>query len=239
VALGAPERAIAFAVPTGNFGNIYAAYGAGRMGLPVAQLIVGSNRNDILTRFFDSGTMAVGGVSPTISPSMDIQISSNFERLLFDVFNRDGAKVKQVMADFRKTGSFSVSNEEHQRLRRLFDAHRFDDRETAAEIAQRLRESGELIDPHSAIGTAAARAETRPEIAAVVALACAHPAKFPDAVEAACGVRPALPPRLGDLHRREERCATLPNDLAALQDFIREQRRPPPARARLGAKGAA
>src|SRR3546814_2284246 len=100
VALGAPDRAIAFSVPTGNFGNIYAAYGAGRMGLPVAQLIVGSNRNDILTRFFDSGTMAVGGVSPTISPSMDIQISSNFERLLFDIFERDGATVRQVMADF-------------------------------------------------------------------------------------------------------------------------------------------
>src|SRR3546814_1460892 len=101
-ALGAPDRAIAFSVPTGNFGNIYAAYGAGRMGLPVAQLIVGSNRNDILTRFFDSGTMAVGGVSPTISPSMDIQISSNFERLLFDLFERDGAKVRTVMGDFRK-----------------------------------------------------------------------------------------------------------------------------------------
>src|SRR3546814_4290322 len=108
--------------------------------------------------------MAVGGVSPTISPSMDIQISSNFERLLFDLFERDGAKVRQVMADFRKTGSFSVTAEEHRRLRRLFDAHRFDDRETAAEIAARLAQSGELVDPHSAIGTAAARAETRPEI---------------------------------------------------------------------------
>jgi len=239
VALGAPERVIAFAVPTGNFGNIYAAYGAGRMGLPVAQLIVGSNRNDILTRFFDSGTMEVGGVSPTISPSMDIQISSNFERLLFDVFQRDGAKVKQVMAGFRKSGSFAVSAEEHQRLRRLFDAHRFDDSETAAEIAARLRESGELLDPHSAIGTAAARAETRPEIAAVVALACAHPAKFPEAVEQACGVRPELPTRLADLYEREERCSTLPNDLAILQDFIRDRRRDPPQRAASRAKGAA
>src|SRR3546814_9346031 len=109
VALGAPDRAIAFSVPTGNFGNIYAAYGAGRMGLPVAQLIVGSNRNDILTRFFDSGTMAVGGVSPTISPSMDIQISSNFERLLFDLFERDGAKVRPVMAAFRQRSEENTS----------------------------------------------------------------------------------------------------------------------------------
>jgi threonine synthase len=235
LALGAPERAIAFSVPSGNFGNVYAAYGAGRMGLPVAQLVVGSNRNDILTRFFDSGTMAVAGVSPTISPSMDIQISSNFERLLFDVFNRDGARVREVMAEFRKTGSFSVAATEHQRLRRLFDAHRFDDAQTEAEIAARLRDSGELLDPHSAIATAAARAEVRPEVAAVVALATAHPAKFPDAVEKASGVRPELPARLVDLYDREERCTELPNDLAALQDFIRSRRRNEPARA----KGAA
>jgi len=235
LALGAPERAVAFSVPTGNFGNVYAAYGAGRMGLPVAQLVVGSNRNDILTRFFDSGTMAVSGVSPTISPSMDIQISSNFERLLFDIFNRDGARVREVMAAFRRNGSFSVAATEHQRLRRLFDAHRFDDAQTEAEIASRLRSSGELLDPHSAIATAAARAELRPEIAAVVALATAHPAKFPDAVERASGVRPELPARLADLYDREERCSVLPNDLAALQDFIRSRRRNEPARA----KGAA
>ena len=239
VALGAPERAIAFSVPTGNFGNIFAAYGAGRMGLPVAQLIVGSNKNDILTRFFDSGTMSVGGVSPSLSPSMDIQISSNFERLLFDLFDRDGAKVKQVMADFRAGGAFSVTPEEHQRLRRLFDAHRFDDEETAAEIDRRYRETGELIDPHSAIGTAAARAEARPELAAVVALACAHPAKFPDAVEKAAGVRPELPSRLADLYAREESCTTLPNDLATLQDFIRSKRQNSPQRKTITAKGAA
>ena len=235
VALGAPDRAVAFSVPTGNFGNVYAAYAAGRMGLPVAQLIVGSNRNDILTRFFESGTMTVTGVSPTISPSMDIQISSNFERLLFDIFERDGAKVRRVMQSFRQSGAFSVTAAEHQRLRRLFDAHRFDDEETSAEIARRLKESGELLDPHSAIATAAARAERRPEIAAVVALATAHPAKFPDAVEQASGVRPELPARLADLYEREERCTTLPNDLVALQDYIRQKRQDPPQRA----KGAA
>lgn len=235
VALGAPDRAIAFSVPTGNFGNVYAAYAAGRMGLPVAQLIVGSNRNDILTRFFDSGTMKVAGVSPTISPSMDIQISSNFERLLFDLCDRDGAQVRRVLQSFRQSGEFSVTPEQHQRLRRLFDAHRFDDADTSAEIARRLKESGELLDPHSAIGSAAARAAVRPEIAAVIALATAHPAKFPDAVEAACGVRPELPARLADLYEREERCAMLPNDLVSLQDYIRGHRQDAPVRA----KGAA
>jgi threonine synthase len=236
-ALGAPDRAIAFAVPTGNFGNVFAAYGAGRMGLPVAQLIVGSNKNDILTRFFDSGTMAVTGVSPTISPSMDIQISSNFERLLFDVLDRDGAQVRRVLQGFRQSGEFSVSATQHQRLRRLFDAHRFDDDETAAEIARCYRETGELLDPHSAIASAAARAEVRPEISAVVALATAHPAKFPDAVAQASGVRPELPARLADLYEREERCVTLPNEIAGLQDYIRAHRRESPVAAR--AKGAA
>jgi threonine synthase len=239
VALGAPDRAIAFAVPTGNFGNVFAAYGAGRMGLPVAQLIVGSNRNDILTRFFESGSMAMAGVSPTISPSMDIQISSNFERLLFDVYNRDGAQVRRALQSFRQSGAYSVGDTELQRLRRLFDAQRFDDDETSAEIARRLEETGELLDPHSAIATAAARAEVRPEISAVVALATAHPAKFPDAVEKASGVRPELPERLADLYDREERCTTLPNDLVALQDYIRSQKNDPPQSARARARGAA
>jgi threonine synthase len=239
VALGAPDRPLAFSVPTGNFGNVYAAYAAGRMGLPVAQLIVGSNRNDILTRFFESGSMKATGVSPTISPSMDIQISSNFERLLFDVYKRDGAQVRRVMQSFRQSGEYSVTAEQHQSLRRLFDAHRFDDSETSAEIAGRLKDSGQLLDPHSAIASAAARAELRPEISAVVALATAHAAKFPDAVEKATGVRPELPPRLADLYTREERYTTLPNDIAALQDFIRERRFTPPERARTRSKGAA
>ncbi len=234
-ALGAPDRAVAFAVPTGNFGNVYAAYAAGRMGLPVAQLIVGSNRNDILTRFFETGSMTMAGVSPTISPSMDIQVSSNFERLLFDVCGGDGAQVRRAMQGFRQSGEFSVSAEQLQRLRRLFDAQRFDDDQTAAEIARRLEESGELLDPHSAIATAAARSALRPEISAVVSLATAHPAKFPDAVEKAAGVRPPLPARLAGLLEREERCTTLPNDLAALQEYIRGRRQDPPQRA----KGAA
>ncbi len=239
VALGAPDRAVAFSVPSGNFGNVFAAYGAGRMGLPVAQLIVGSNKNDILTRFFESGSMKITGVSPTISPSMDIQVSSNFERLLYDVLDGDGAQVRRIMQSFRQSGEFAVSAEQLQRLRRLFDAQRFDDAQTSAEIAARLRSCGELLDPHTAIATAAARAEVRPEIAAVVALATAHPAKFPDAVEKASGLRPELPPRLADLYDREERCVALPNDLVALQDYIRSQRQDPPQSAKQRQKGAA
>ncbi|NIA72210.1 threonine synthase [Pelagibius litoralis] len=226
VALGAPDRAIAFAVPTGNFGNIYAAYAAGRMGLPVSQLIVGSNSNDILTRFFNSGTMEMAPVNPTISPSMDIQVSSNFERLLFDVLDRDGDKVSATLTGFRETGRFDVTAEQLQRLRRLFDCHRLSDEETMAEIAARLQTSGELLDPHSAIGTAAAAAALRDDVAVVVALACAHPAKFPDAVEKASGVRPQLPARLADLYEREERCTVLPNDLSALQGYISGNRPP-------------
>ncbi len=237
VALGAPDRAVAFSVPTGNFGNIYAAYAAGRMGLPVSQLIVGSNRNDILTRFFTSGAMEMAAVSPTLSPSMDIQVSSNFERLLFDLLDRDGDKVSETLSAFRETGRFAVTEKQLQRLRRLFDCHRLDDEETLAEIAARYAASGELLDPHSAIGTAAAGAVTRDDVSVVVALACAHPAKFPDAVEKASGKRPELPARLADLYEREERCTVLPNDLSTLQDFIRGRR--PPADAGTQARGAA
>ncbi|WP_420345246.1 threonine synthase [Pelagibius sp.] len=226
VALGAPDRAVAFSVPTGNFGNIYAAYAAGRMGLPVSQLIVGSNSNDILTRFFNSGTMEMAAVSPTLSPSMDIQVSSNFERLLFDVLDRDGDAVARTLQGFRQSGRFAVTAEQLQRLRRLFDCHRLDDAETLAEIAARHKASGELLDPHSAIGTAAAAAALRDDVSVVVALACAHPAKFPDAVKKAAGVHPALPPRLADLYEREERCTVLPNDLSALQRYIGGNRPP-------------
>ena len=230
VALGAPDRAVAFSVPTGNFGNIYAAYAAGQMGLPLSQLIVGSNSNDILTRFFNSGAMEITAVRPTLSPSMDIQVSSNFERLLFDVLDRDGAQVSETLKGFRANGRFAVSDRQLAHLRRLFDCHRLDDAETLAEIAARHRASGELLDPHSAIGVAAAGAAVRDDVSAVVALACAHPAKFPDAVEKAAGVHPDLPARLADLYEREERCTTLPNDLATLQDFIRDKR--PPADSR-------
>ena len=223
LALGAPRRRVAFAVPTGNFGNVYAGYAARCMGLPIEKLIVGSNSNDILTRFITGGTMQIGEVRPTLSPSMDIQVSSNAERLLFDLFGRDGARLAAAMAEFRQSGRLALDAGQHARLREVFAGHRLDDRETLATMAALHRETGELIDPHSAIGLAAARAVRLDPDVAVVALATAHPAKFPDAVEKATGRRPALPPGLGDLYRREERFTVLANDLGAVETHIRAQ----------------
>ncbi|MFQ5774715.1 MAG: threonine synthase [Kiloniellaceae bacterium] len=226
VALGAPERAVAFSVPTGNFGNVYAGYAAARMGLPVARLLVGSNRNDILTRFFETGTMAIAEVRPSLSPSMDIQVSSNFERLLFDLYDGDGAAVAAAMTAFRRTGKLDPGAARWARTLDLFDGARLDDEGTLAEIARVYEATGELVDPHTAVGIAAARAKAGAGALAdsrvpVVALATAHPAKFPDAVRRATGVRPALPPRLADLFERAERLTVLPNDLVRVQDFVR------------------
>jgi threonine synthase len=223
---------MAFAVPTGNFGNVYAAYAAGRMGLPLAKLIVGSNRNDILARFFETGAMTMAGVEPTLSPSMDIQISSNFERLLLDLYDGEGGAVAEAMAEFRASGTLDLGQARWQRALELFAAARRDDAGTLAEMARVHQESGELIDPHSAIGLAAAREQAGSVLdphAPIVAVMTAHPAKFPDAVEQATGIRPALPPRLSDLYERPERLTVLPNDLAQVRDFVR-------ARARHGPK---
>lgn len=229
VALGAPDRAVAFSVPTGNFGNIYAAYGARAMGVPIERLVVGSNSNDILTRFFTSGTMAAAGVTPTLSPSMDIQISSNFERLLFDLHQRDCGLLVEAMNRFRSSGSFSVAPSELETACALFAAYRADDDETSATISRVWKESGEIIDPHTAVGIHAARAARAagvvPESVPLVALACAHAAKFPEAVTRATGIHPALPGRLADLGQRLERVTVLPADLAAIQAFVRRHAR--------------
>ncbi len=219
-ALGAPDRKIAFAVPSGNFGNVFAGYAAARMGLPLAKLIIGSNRNDILTRFFDTGLMTMAEVQPTHSPSMDIQVSSNFERLLFELYGRDGAAVAKAMTGFRETGALEPGAQRWRKAREDFEAVRLDEAQTLAEIARLYRETGELIDPHSAIGIAAARLKGVSDVP-TIALGTAHATKFPDAVEKATGQRPALPSRLGDLMEREERCAVLPNNLAQIQDFVR------------------
>ena len=226
VALGAPDRRVAFAVPTGNFGNVYAGYAARQMGLPIARLIVGSNRNDILPRFLASGTMVMQPVEPSLSPSMDIQVSSNFERLLFDILERDGAAVAETLKRFRSTGQFDLGNQRGAEALGLFEGVRLDDEETLAAMARLYRTTGELIDPHSAIGIAAAQSVARDPAVPLVALATAHPAKFPDAVERACGLRPALPARLADLFERKEHCALLPNDLAAVQAEVRRQHVP-------------
>jgi threonine synthase len=228
LSLGAPERRVSFAVPTGNFGNIYAAYAARAMGLPIERLIVGSNSNDILTRFFGSGEMKIGAVHPTLSPSMDIQVSSNAERLLFDLYDRDGAALAKAMQGFRKDGRLDIGRDRLDRARTLFSATRYDDAETTEIIRREYAATGEILDPHSAIGVAAAQAAGRIDDTPVVALGTAHPAKFPDAVEKAVGKRPALPDRMKDLYTREERCMRLPNDLGALRAFIQ---------ARVGAPG--
>ncbi len=220
-ALGAPDRPVAFAVPTGNFGNVFAGYVARQMGLPIDQLVIASNPNDILTRFFDTGAMTAKPVVPSISPSMDIQVSSNFERLLFDVMGRDGDAVGRAMEAFRADGRLAIDDAKLRGLSDLFEAGRLDDEETRRAIAETFDKTGQLLDPHSAIGLAVGRARRRNSGTPLVALATAHPAKFPDAVEQATGVRPALPHRLADLFEREERLDTLPNDLGAVQDHVR------------------
>ncbi|MFO0995650.1 MAG: threonine synthase [Alphaproteobacteria bacterium] len=221
LALGAPHRPVAFAVPTGNFGNVYAGYAARAMGLPISQLIVASNRNDILARFFESGTLEVRGVEPSLSPSMDIQVSSNFERLMFDLFERDGAAVGRAMGRFRAEGRLAFEAGAWRRAQALFDGFRLDDDGTIETMRRIHGETGHVIDPHSAVGLAAARACARDRDAPVIALATAHPAKFPDAVERATGLRPALPPRHADLFSREERVISLPKDGEALKAFVR------------------
>jgi threonine synthase len=221
LALGAPDRDVAFSVPTGNFGNVLAAWAARRMGLPVARLIVGSNRNDILARFLASNDMSMAPVEPSLSPSMDIQISSNFERLLFELLDRDPDATRQTMLDFRQTGRMRIADPIWHRARALFHGFRLDDPGTEAEIRRLHAATGYLADPHTAIGIAAARALPCAGGVPVVAMATAHPAKVPDAMERATGHRPVLPPRMTDLFEREERFAVLPNDLGAVEAAVR------------------
>ncbi|MAH83199.1 MAG: threonine synthase [Rhodospirillaceae bacterium TMED8] len=221
--LGAPDRPIAFAVPTGNFGNIFAGYAARRMGLPIEHLVVGSNSNDILTRFFSSGKMEISDVHTTISPSMDIQISSNLERLLFELFNRDGNKIQEILSEFRDTGRLEITANVVKEASQLFDGARFDDSETKKLIGAEYKRSGYLLDPHTAIGVAAARQKRRHSSSPMAILATAHPAKFPDAVENASGIRPELPTHLKDLFIRKENINVLKNNLNEIKSFI-EQR---------------
>lgn len=225
VNLGAPDRAIGFSVPTGNFGNIFAAYGARQMGLPVARLICASNSNDILTRFFEGGIMKLEAVKPTLSPSMDIQISSNFERLLFDLCERKAGDVIRHLAMFRAGGAYGLTPGQHRKFRTLFNCHRADDELTLKTIHRIYEETGTVVDPHTAVGLAAVRTGNYDKQFPVVSLACAHPAKFPDAVSRGCGQRPALPQKIMQQFTLPERVTTLNKDYQALVRFVRENSR--------------
>ena len=223
VSLGAPSRPISFSVPSGNFGDVYAGYAASKMGLPIDQLIVATNRNDILSRFFNSGEYRKSGVDPTISPSMDIQVSSNFERFLADLYGRDGEAIADLMGRLDSEGRFSVNmsllNES------IFAADRCDEEETLATIRRTLDESTKLVDPHTAVGLAVGEKCRIDKDVPLVTLSTAHPAKFPDAVEKATGERPQLPKHMIDLFERDERLVDLPNDIGTVKSFIKERAR--------------
>ena len=220
LSLGAPERSVSFTVPTGNFGDIFAGYIARSMGLPIEKLVIATNQNDILDRAIRTGAYETDGVKPSISPSMDIQVSSNFERALFDAYGRDGAAVARLMGEL-KLGGFRISQGALQMLRATFASGRCSEPETSATIKWTLAATGELLCPHGAVAVKVA--EEHLGDAPMITLATAHPAKFPDAVQAASGLRPALPPHMADLYQRPERVTRVPNDLGALQSLVRER----------------
>jgi len=212
---------VSFCVPTGNFGNVFAGWVAKRIGLPIDRLVVASNRNDILTRFFTTGRMDITGVVPTTSPSMDIQVSSNLERLLFETMGRDGAAVAEMMSSFRSDGSVSVPADVLDSLRGEFDCGRITDSQSALVIRRVHERTGVLVDPHTAVGIGVAEEHAGDPSVPMIALATAHPAKFPDAVEAAVGLRPDLPAHLADLFDRPERIEQCDATLSAVEAHVR------------------
>ena len=221
VALGAPHRKVSYCVPTGNFGDIFAGFLAKQMGLPIEELIIATNQNDILHRCLTTGDYAKAGVKPSISPSMDIEVSSNFERALWFAYGKDGAAVAALMEEL-KAGKFRVSKNAMGALTEHYVSGRVSEDETKAEIERMFKETGEVICPHTAVGTRVARDHLG--ATPVVTLATAHPAKFPAAVEEACGVHAALPKRMADLYDRSERVTRVENDLDAIETLIRERR---------------
>ncbi|WP_188911089.1 threonine synthase [Aureimonas endophytica] len=230
LSLGAPDRAVSFTVPTGNFGDIFAGYAAKRMGLPIERLVIATNSNDILARAMASGRYETAGVTATASPSMDIEVSSNFERLLFEAGGRDAADIRRLMANLSQSGAFTLPEATLAAIRAEFEAGRTDETETATTIREVLARTGYLLDPHTAVGVHVASGRTGAE--PMVTLGTAHPAKFPAAVAAACGTSPSLPPSHAGLMERAENFDELPNDLATLQRYI-------VARSRAIAKGRA
>ena len=221
LALGAPDRAVAYSVPTGNFGDVFAGYVAAQMGLPIERLIVATNVNDILHRALSEGDYSTGETTPTITPSMDIQVSSNFERLLFDCGGRDGAAMAEQMRGFDETRAMQLTNSQREGAAQLFTSARADQDDTARALQWAYRNADQVIDPHTGVGLhAALAAEGIAKGTPIVTLATAHPAKFRDAVERAVGIRPALPPRVGDLFGREEHFTTLAGDYEATREFV-------------------
>ena len=226
VRLGAPERAIAFSVPTGNFGDVFAGYVAAQMGLPVAKLVVATNVNDILHRALSQGDYSQGQVVPTATPSMDIQVSSNFERLLFDAGGRDGLALAAQMRGFEESRAMRLTNAQREGAAHLFTSARIDPDGMTMAMRWAYDAAGQVIDPHSAIGLAAARDLALDPAIPVVTLATAHAAKFRDAVERATGTRPPLPARVGDLFAREEAYAKLPATFEAVTAYVAERATP-------------
>jgi threonine synthase len=231
-ALGAPHRTVSFVVPTGNFGDVLAGWVAKKMGLPIADLSIATNVNDILARTLETGRYETKGVKPSSSPSMDIQVSSNFERLLFEALDRDAATVRELMGSLAQSGAFSLPRSAQAAIAADFSAGRADEPETAQTIARAFEDAGYLADPHTAVALAVADKVEHSRKVPQVVLSTAHPAKFPDAVEAATGLRPPLPPHMADLMTRKEHVTVLPNDLSAVEAFISRT-------ARLGAGAAA
>ena len=219
VSLGAPHRKVSFTVPTGNFGDIFAGYCARMMGLPVEKLVIATNANDILRRTIDTGRYQMNGVSATISPSMDIQISSNFERLLFESADRDASAVSRMMAGLKQSGGFELPENSIAAIRRDFGAGTTDEAQTRQVIAQTNAKSGYLLDPHTAVAVGVAREQMQAGVP-MITLGTAHPAKFPAAVAEASGINPALPAWLADLYDRPERLTVLENDQRQIEDFI-------------------
>ena len=224
VALGGPDRKISFTVPTGNFGDIFAGFVAKKMGLPIDRLVIATNDNDILARTLKTGRYEMKGVKATTSPSMDIQISSNFERLLFESFGRDAASVRSAMASLKQSGAFEIQPESLKAIKREFRAGRATEKQVAQTIRETLSSTGYLIDPHTATGVFVAAKNAKPN-SPMVTLATAHPAKFPAAVKSACGIDPALPSWLADLMQREERFDILEPELKAVETFIGQHAR--------------
>jgi len=224
VSLGAPHRAVSFAVPTGNFGDIFAGFLAKQMGLPIDRLVIATNENDILRRCMEGAEYRKRGVVATISPSMDIEVSSNFERALFWAHDKDGAAVASLMDELSRDGGFRISENAMAALSEHYDSGTCDEARTTGSITRTMAETGELLCPHSAVGVHVAEERLRmaPQTP-MVTLATAHPAKFPAAVEAATGLHPPLPSRMSDLYERSERLTRVENDLAALQAIIRER----------------